>query len=170
MNAVSAATAELCCRYLHGDGLSTVNVLPLNIHTIREALLSQFYRWGMKAQKDPVTHGVLIHLGVESSTSAATMEPAVPQLNLLWHAATDTWYLNSTLLTEFPKSLRRWLNSLLPNLLVENGKHKQIPIKGSYCDEYWSQEKDQACEMLWDSWVGHLPNFKAWLNTVAVCS
>lgn len=37
----------------------------------------------MKAQKDLVTHRVLIHMGVESSMSAATMEPAVVQLNLM---------------------------------------------------------------------------------------
>lgn len=40
----------------------------------------------------------------------------------------------------------------------------------THCNEFLSQEKDQVCEMLWDSWVGRLPNFKAWLNTVAVFS
>lgn len=53
-------------------------------------------------QKDSVTQIGLIHLGVVSSMSAATAEPEIPLPNSMWQAATDLWYLNSTLLAEFP--------------------------------------------------------------------
>lgn len=153
------------------DGLSTINVLSLKIHSIRKTLLSPFYRWGRNMQKDSVTQRVLIHLGVESSTSAATAEPAIPLLNSMWQAAPDIWYLNGTLLAcRVPKSLHKngWI-AFFPICLCVN-TNKFLWRHLTHCNEFLSWEKDQICEMLWDSWVEHLPNFKAWLNTVAVCS
>lgn len=159
----------ICCMVLRGDGLSTFNVLCLKIHEIRETLLSPFYRWGRNMQKDSVTQSLnssgswILHECCNSRASHSLAE---------FNVTGCYWYLipKQHSPCKVPKSLHKndWI-AFFPICRWKMEK-KSLWRLLTHCNEFLSQEKDQVCEMLWDSWVGHLPNFKAWLNTVALCS
>lgn len=151
------------CMVFCGDGLSTINVLSLKIHSIRETILSPFYKWSRNMQKHSVTQESLNSSGswVLHECCNSTASHSLAEFNVTG----CYWYL-------IP---RQHSPCRVPKSLHKNGSIAFFPTN-SYEDilptanKFLSQERDQVCEMLWDRWVGHLLNCKAWVNTVAVCS